>query len=96
MLVLANYSSLSFLDPQFGFNPTTYFCLDDNISKQTTIIITNGVAFQAGVTRTVRVNSVDAQVPVNMQATGDFCLVATNFFWLLTLNIASYNYNSLQ
>lgn len=59
------------LDPQFGFGQISYL-LFEGANLQTNIVITNGVTFQAGVTRRVRINSVDAQVPINIQATGNF------------------------
>ena len=62
---------MSILDPQFGFDPSTYSPSESG-SLEVSITITNGVTFQAGVSRIVHVNSADAGVPSSMQATGKF------------------------
>lgn len=48
-----------FSDPQFGFNQSSYTFVESGSLEQTTIIVTNGVMFQTGVTRRVRVNTAD-------------------------------------
>lgn len=79
------------LDPQFGFSPTLFSGLENSQSVATTIVVTNGVVFQEGVTRTVRINS---QLSDTGQATGKKIdnLLVILFYNTLQLFIANSDY----